>query len=1813
MKRMSASAPNRAWKRAFSLFVVMIALAGVFYSFRVAIAQAPTLVISQVYGGGGNGGATYTHDFIEIFNNGSTSVSLNGLSVQYASPTGTGNFGANANQITVLPNVSLQPGQYYLIQQASQAAVGIALPTPDLAVPSGSAMAMGAGGGKVIIANTTTTLGCNGSSSACNATQLGLIIDLVGYGNANFFEGSVAAPTPSATLSVIRSDADGGCTDTNQNGNDFTAVAVNLRPRNTATTLNPCGTVTPTAPSVVSSSPASGETGVALDANIVVTFDKAVKLTGEWFSIVCSNDSIDRSIAGGTVVSGGPITWGLNPIADFTLADTCSFTVFGSQVATQGEPTLVMESDYIIQFDLINTDPCSDAYTPIFDIQGTGANAAITGVVTTKGIVTASYEGAQPALRGYYLQDPTGDGNPETSDGIFVFTNGNTTVNEGDLVVVTGSAGENQGQTQLSSVTSTSICGTGNTVESTSVNFPVAPPSGGVDYLERFEGMLVDLPQTLYVTEMFQLGRFGQVVVSVNGRQWQPTHVYDPGSPEAIALAASNLLERIILDDATNDQNRDPLLFGRGGNPLSASNTLRGGDTVVGYEGIMTYTWAGNAASGNAWRVRPIGSAYPNFQATNPRPAPIVRTTDLRVTALNLLNFFNTFNHPGVTQEPARHNCYGGVGGALMDCRGASDTAEFNRQIVKTVEALLGTDADVIAISEIENDGHEADSAIQRLVDELNAAVGVPGTWAFINPDATLPLNSLGTDAIKNGILYKPSMVTPVGATAVLNTVAFVNGGDSSPRNRPALAQSFEEIATGANFTIVSNHLKSKGSACTAPDAGDGQGNCNIVRTNAANELTAWLATYPTGIVDSDVLIVGDLNSYAMEDPIMAIKNAGYTDLAFVEAGSVAYSYVFDGAWGYLDYSLASNSLASQVAHATTWHINSDEPNVLDYLFDFKSASQQTLFFAPDEFRTSDHDPVLVDLDLTPITHTLTTNTVGNGTLARNPDQPFFDHRTVVTVTAIPDAGWHLAQWEGACTGSGACVVTMDSAKELTATFSNTHTVEIIIPNPHGTVTLDPPGGVYTHGTTVIATRTPDTGYRLASTNFQGITSCTYVSEIACQFVVTQNVTVTANFEVQTFQLVITKQGSGTGTTSYPSEYPFATFDYGTVVTPTATADVSSHFTGWTGACTGTGPCVLTMNEIKYLWANFAINQYALTTTTDGTGSGSVTQDPATGPYSHGTTVTVTPTASSDSDFVGWAGACTGSGACEVTMDAAKTVTATFDLKNYALTVNKVGSGTTSVASGTEFAHGTAVTVTATQDTGWHFIGWTGDCSGTGDCVVTMDGAKTVTATFEINSYTITPDIVGNGSLVTDPAGPNFTHGTVVTVTAVADTGWYFSGWSSADCFTHPCVLVMDSNKTLVAVFDTLSHVLTTATDGTGNGSVSTTPGTGPFDHGTVVAVNATADPGSTFAGWSGACSGLGACSVTMDAAKSVTATFDLNLYAILTNLLGSGSGSFTIDPPSGPYTHGMLVTLTALANPGSRFAGWSGDCSGAGMGACSFTITGNKNIGAIFELEDNDLTIAMAGTGTGTVTTDPSGDSFAPGTVVTATAVADAGSVFAGWSGDCSGETCVLTMDSAKSITATFDLEAPVTPITHTLSVALAGNGSGLVTSDPTGIDCGEVCSLVVDEGTVVTLSVSISAGTLFAGWEGTGCGDAPICAITMTASTQVTATFDLESYEVALEEIEGGTIDVRVVGDDAHSAGDVTSFPYGTVLEFTAVPDEGYLFTGWTGDLSGTETPTQIVVTGELLVGAVFNLMGDPEFPIFLPVVTSAGEGEE
>ncbi len=863
-------------------------------------AVSTTLVINEIdY----DQPSTDTAEFLELKNVSSSPINLNGYTVELVNGTGGG---AVLYQTIVLPNVDLAAGDYFVIC-ASNVII-------DLNCDSTAISAIQ-----------------NGSPDAVGLRQGGALVDAVSYAGPTstgvpYTEGSSAgtdipAVGPAQGLSRCR---DG--TDTDQNNVDLI-----LRP-STPGAANDCpsGDVPPT---VTTTSPTGGATNVATNANITINFSEAVTVNGNWFSIQCVMSGFHTA-----TVSGGPLSFTFDPTADFAFGESCTVRVRAASVADQDSPIQNMTADFVFSFTTAAQPfgACGDPATPIHVVQGSGLSSPLnlTQGVVIEGIVVGDYQ-ASGQFGGFHLQeeDADADGDPFTSEGIFVFTS--TSVTRGERVRVQGRVFEFSSGgsllTEISPVTAVQVCSSNNSVSPTVVSLPV----DNLSDWEAYEGMLIEIEPDLTVTENFTLGRFGEVALSVNGRLKNPTAVTTPGI-SANALQDLNDRSRILLDDGNNQQNIDPTIYPTGG--LSALNTLRSGDVVHGLTGVLEQRFG-------VYRVQPVGEIA--FDHENERPeAPTVVGGRLRVAAMNVLNYFTTLDTGAPVCGPTGD----------LDCRGANSPAEFTRQRDKIISAILGLDADVVGLMEVENN---ATAAIQNLVDGLNDKKG-PGTYAFVNT------GTIGTDAIKVGLIYKPAKVTPVGAHAILDSS--VDPIFIDTLNRPVLAQTLEENATGGRFTLAVAHLKSKGSDCNDigdPDVGDGQGNCNVTRTLAATALVNWLATDPTESGDPDFLIIGDLNSYAKEDPITAITSAGYVSLIDALLGPEAYSFVFQGQSGYLDHALANNSLVHQVTGATEWHISADEPIALDYNLEFKTPNHQNTLYDSGPYRSSDHDPLIVGVNLT--------------------------------------------------------------------------------------------------------------------------------------------------------------------------------------------------------------------------------------------------------------------------------------------------------------------------------------------------------------------------------------------------------------------------------------------------------------------------------------------------------------------------------------------------------------------------------------------------------------------------------------------------------------------------------------------------------------------------------------------------------------------------------------------------------------------------------------------------------------------------------
>lgn len=581
------------------------------------------------------------------------------------------------------------------------------------------------------------------------------------------------------------------------------------------------------------------------------------------------------------------------------------------------------------------------ALQPIYRIQGSAATSPYAGqTVTTSGVIT------QTTSRGFFIQDPQGDHNPLTSDGLFVYTaTARRGLAVGDRVQVTGRVNEfncgapdnprTRGRTvtELNAVSRIQKQSSGQTITPTTLVWPARHP----DELERLEGMLVSITTPMVVSQNAWLGRFGQLTLSAQTRLFKPTQLHRPGTPAALALAQDNAKRRLLLDDGSHRQNPQPTPH------LGADHTVRVGDRITGLTGVLGYGLASADPRGPADdTLQP--TAPVRFKRSNARSSAPVRVPGtIRLASFNVLNYFTTLNQSGAACAPSQ---------TRSDCRGANHAEEFQRQRRKIVAALAAMDADVVGLMEMQNNGN---TAVHDLVAALNAQLG-PGRYASV----ALPVGGTGDDAIRVAMIFQPKQLTPLGPPM----------SDTDPvHSRAPLAQTFQ-AADGEVFSVVINHFKSKncqGARGADRDSGDGQGCYNARRIRQAQALQAFVAEIRRRSGDPDVAAVGDFNAYAQEDPMVALRAQGWIDALATFNGAANYSYVHDGESGALDHAWLTPSLAAQTQAAQAWHINADEPTLLDYNTEFKPGACVGCagdLDAATPYRSSDHDPLIITLNL---------------------------------------------------------------------------------------------------------------------------------------------------------------------------------------------------------------------------------------------------------------------------------------------------------------------------------------------------------------------------------------------------------------------------------------------------------------------------------------------------------------------------------------------------------------------------------------------------------------------------------------------------------------------------------------------------------------------------------------------------------------------------------------------------------------------------------------------------------------------------------
>ena len=945
----------------------------------MAQAAGTTLVINEVYGGGGNSGATYTHDFVELFNGTDAEIDLTGYAVKYYSSAGN-------LQNTCTLDGTVAPGEHFLIQQAAGSGGTTPLPTPDQECSA----AMSGTAGSITLEDTSDAR-----------------IDVVGYGSAAIYEG---APAQRLTNSTSASRSDG--IDTDNNAADFTR-----------------GEPTPQA----------GSSGGGGDGNSVIInefygrggsanqpythkfvelynptgADIALDGTSLQYRAATSTGLASAAPLEGTIEAGGyflielpsnggngsPLpdpddTAGINPsgttgtifLAEGTerispddtdlIIDKLGYGGSNSPEGTaapypgnNSAPGSLNRTDFVDTDDNAADFTFSEQVTPqnsgsdggdpepppepveatIAEIQGPGDETPLRGQeVITEGVVTAAYPTG--GFRGVYIQTPGTGGTPkvpgDASDGIFVFSDwAAENLEIGECVSVEGTADEYFTLTQLRDVFVTQIEGCEAVTPTPLETLPATDAEK-----EVYEGMLVH-PQGPYtITNNYALNQYGQLGLAVGTEPlYQATDVVEPGA-EAEVYEAENQRKYITLDDGsswnylTNSTAQDtPLPY------LSHEEPHRTGSQVTFDQPvILDYRFQ--------WNYQPTGQVVGSESDNDPILSEDDREYEvpevggnIQIGAFNVLNYFTDLgkDEPGCGYYADRDG--NPVATNWCEVRGAWTQEAFEDQQAKIVTAINKMDADVLGLQEIEANSALSykdlprDTAMAALVEALNEDAGWT-RWAYVpSPVGQVPANE---DIIRTGFIYDPSTVQLLGSSQILLDNAFANA-------RYPLAQKFKAVRTGKPFVAINNHFKSKGSG---EDDGTGQGLANPSREAQARALTAWAEEM---YEDEAVFLMGDFNAYSKETPVQIIEAAGYTNTAkAAEPGSATYQ--FSGRLGSLDHIFANEKAMRLVTGAAVWDINGDESIAFQYS---RRNYNVTDFHSDNEFASSDHDPTLVGLD----------------------------------------------------------------------------------------------------------------------------------------------------------------------------------------------------------------------------------------------------------------------------------------------------------------------------------------------------------------------------------------------------------------------------------------------------------------------------------------------------------------------------------------------------------------------------------------------------------------------------------------------------------------------------------------------------------------------------------------------------------------------------------------------------------------------------------------------------------------------------------
>ncbi|MET8148279.1 ExeM/NucH family extracellular endonuclease [Actinoplanes sp. NPDC049668] len=886
------------------------------------------LIINEVYVNGGSSGASYLNKFVELYNPTSAALPLTGNTLQYRAATST--VVPSGSQVFALSG-TVAPHGHFLIQLPSNNAStnpGEPLPTPDLT----TSVNPGAAGGTLYLAASTT--GVLPTDAA--------VVDKLGWGTSNSPEGA-AATGNSLVLSYQRA-ATGA--DTDNNSADFTAATPT--PRNSG---GGTATVAVTDPG----------TQNAIAGQAIAPLTLAATGGAAPYTWTGTGLPAGLAVSPAGVLSGTPTDAGTSSV---TVTATDSGGATGS-------------ASFTFQ---VGAAPVTAS---IAEIQGTNTDLSPYAgkSVTTTGVVTAAYPVG--GLNGFFLESGGPDLTPGASDAVFVFGSisaGQVAV--GDSVRVTGSVTEFQGLTEITWPTVTKLADPLPAVVAETLPWAALDTDAEK---EAYEGELI-VPQGAFtVSDNYDTNFYGSFTLAAGDKPLrQPTDAGRAGSAAAQAVVADNAARMVTLDDGSSVNYSSAANSGKPLPWLTAGNTASVGSKVSFHQPvILDYRFS-------LWNLQPLrqvtddGAAVATFSDTRAgkqRPAALQGT---RIATFNVQNYFPMTGEEYVTRGLGTCTYYNDRAGnhiTVNRCsgpgnspgpRGAADAVSFARQQAKIITGINRLGASIVSLEEVENSawfGEDRDSALAGLVDALNAAAG-SAVWAYAPSPSADKLPPLAQqDVIRTAFIYKPAEVSLVGEPAVLSTES--DEGEPFSIAREPDAHGFKKA--GASdldaFVVVSNHWKSKGSGTPLYDGdaedtsspANNQGAFNATRVREAQAVVTFANEVAAGLGTTRIFLVGDFNSYTHEDPMHVLYEAGYTDLGS-RYDPNEHTYGFNNLQGSLDHVLASPTALALVTGADVWQINAQE--AVAYNYSRYNYNATLLFDGTDPFAASDHDPVLVGLNL---------------------------------------------------------------------------------------------------------------------------------------------------------------------------------------------------------------------------------------------------------------------------------------------------------------------------------------------------------------------------------------------------------------------------------------------------------------------------------------------------------------------------------------------------------------------------------------------------------------------------------------------------------------------------------------------------------------------------------------------------------------------------------------------------------------------------------------------------------------------------------